>query len=365
MLVRDIGIIGLGQWQGEPIENDHFAALVAGAQAKDPYKGRRADDGTIRIAGMELGPDRFARTIAAIERSFQDPFRGTRRRRYFPADLAVSTAETEAARAALEAAKISAEDVDALLVQSFLPDGIQPKNGPIIANNLGITRAPAWEVDSICNSAITHFTVAGSLITSGFARHVLCVQSTAYSRVTDPGASSSVQEGDMATAFVVGASPGTRAAVAWRTDGRLHGAIKLHWATPTGVQPRRWWERSQESLMIGFDPELQSQVMSEIESNARVVCTEALARAELRTDDIDILIGTQAMAWYSPFLSDVLGLRDDVVFDTFTEYGNISSSGPVATMLEATRIGRIRRGSKVLLFGPAAGYTFAAAVIEW
>jgi 3-oxoacyl-[acyl-carrier-protein] synthase III len=366
VIIQDIGILGMGLWKGEVISNDRFASThVTGSEVKDPYRGQRSDDGTIRIAGMEFTSDRYARTIAALERSFLDPCRGTQRRRYFPTDLKVSDAESEAARNAIADAGLTPADVGAVLVQSFLPDVIQPKNAALVAHNLGIHNAPAWEVDSICNSALTHVTVGSSLIMSGLARHVLCVQSTAYSRVSDPSSSSAIQEGDMASAFVLGPSAGTRMACSFRTDGRLHAAINLHWGPPAGSPQRRWWEPSQERLLIGFEPTLQQQVMGEIAGNALTVCTEALQRAEMRRGDLDLFIAHQPMSWNRAFMEDVLDLADGVAFDTFEEYASINSAGIPASVHHARLEGRIKKGSKVLLFGPAAGYTFSAIAIKW
>jgi len=366
MIAKDIGIVGMGLWEGEPVTNEHFGArYVSDAQVKDPYKGRRDDDGTVRIAGMEFNRDRHPRTLAAIEHSFADPYRGTRRRRFFPRDLKVSDAETEAARKAIADAGLTAEDIDVVLVQSFLPDELHPKNASLICYNLGITRAPAWEVDTICNSSITQLMVSSSLILAGFARRVLCVQSVAYSRVTDPGASSTVQEADMASAFVVGRSPGTRMAFAWRTDGQLHAAIKLHWAPPVGAKPRRWWESSQDSLVIGFDPGLQAKLMGQIAENAPIVCAEALERAEIPLDDLDVFITHAATYWQTSFMADTLGLRPGVPFEKFEEYANINSAGIPTAVQHARLEGRIQKGGRVLLFGPAAGYTYAAAAIVW
>src|SRR5262245_57695342 len=102
MIAKDIGIVGTGLWEGEPVTNAYFGTrYAADSQVKDPYKGRRSDDGTIRVAGLEFSRARHPRTVAALEHCFTDQFRGTRRRRFFPRDLKVSDAETEAARKAL------------------------------------------------------------------------------------------------------------------------------------------------------------------------------------------------------------------------------------------------------------------------
>jgi len=364
-MTNDIGILGTGLWQCEAISNEMMRRDVQQAEVKDPYHGRRDDSGAVSIAGMVFTPDKHARTLAAIERSFRDPYRGTRRRRIFPPTFKVSDAESDAARRAIADAGMTPADIGALLVQSFLPDDIQPKNQGLVAHNLGITHAPAWGVESICNSPITHFTIGSSLIVAGHAETVLCVQSSALSRVTDPNSSSTVQEADMASAFVLGRSPGARAAFSWRTDGRLHGAISTPWEVPAGAPPRRYWEPSKERLMVHFDPSLQAELMGEIAEKARIVCAEALARAEMTLDEIEVFISHQPMSWYDAFISDVLGLRDGVLFGTFEEYANINASSITASLHHARLEGRITKGTKVLMFGPAAGYTYGAAALRW
>lgn len=373
MIARGVGILGTGLWEGPPVGNDAFAWLGQpaggdGVAVKDPFRGARDADGAVRVAGMVFRPGEDDRTLAALERSFTDPFRGARRRRIFPRDLRTSEAEIAAARAALTDARVPAEAIDAVLVQSFLPDEMHPKNAALVAAGLGIRRAACFEVDSICNSVVTQLSVACAQIAAGFARHVLCVQSVAYSRVSDPGASSTVQEGDGAGAFVVGPSEGGSIAFSFRTDGRLHGAIRLGWDVPTprpGAPRRAYWEGSQERLLIRFEPELQPQVMGELRAYAREVCGEALARAELTVAELDLFVSHQPMAWYAAFMEDSLGLADGVSYDTFAEYGSINSVSLSASLHHARRARRVSPGSRVLLFGPAAGYTYAAAAVRW
>lgn len=365
-MFRDIGILGVGLWEGAPVGNDFFGdAYLQKSQVKDPYKGMRDASGVVRVAGLELTPDRYERTIGAIEESFRDPWRGTRRRRYFPEDLRVSDAETDAARRALDRAGVAPAQVGAVLVQSFLPDELQPKNAALVAHNLGIRNAPAWEVDSLCNSAITQLTVGTSLIASGFAEHVLCVQSCAYSRVMDRGASACVQEADMASAFVIGRREGSTASFAWETDGRLHAAIHLAWGPPTGAPPRRYWQPSPDRLLIRFDPALQPEVNAQTRDLARGVCDRALEAAGFRIDEVDAFVTHQPMSWFGTLLLDVLGLRSHVLVESFAEYANVNSACIPASLTVGLEAGRIRRGSKVLIFAPAAGYTFGAAALRW
>lgn len=364
--VADVGILGTGVWQAPPVGNERYERFAAAAGAvRDPFKGKRSDDGTIHIAGLELTRARYPRTLAAVERAFADPYRGARRRRFFPDDMRVSEAEVAAAKSALAAARLGAWDVDVVLTHSFLPDELTPKNAARVAFELGIGAAAAWELDSVCNSAVSQMTTAAALVSAGIARNVLCTQSCAYSRVTDPHTASTVQEADLAAAFVVGKREGSKMAFAWRTDGRLHDATLLKWDAPTGDRGRRYWERSREQLLIRFDAELQPQVMGDLQRYAPIVVQEALARADMKLEEVDVFISHQPMAWYPEFIEETLGLRAGAMVHTFEEFANVNSPSLTASLQHALALGRIARGARVLFFGPAAGYTYGAAALRW
>lgn len=364
-MIRDIGVVGTGLWESEPIGNEVFAHLQTGVEVQDPYRGCRDDDGVVRVAGAELHPGEHDRTIAAVERSFTDPFRGAKRRRWFPEDLRVSDAETDAARRALDDAGIGPQDVGAVLVHSFLPDELNPKNGPLIADHLGITSALAFDVDSVCNSALTQMMVGASLIRSGQARFVLCTQSIAYSRVRDSNASSTVMEADMASAYVLGRVPGCEMAFAWRTAGELHAAISLEWRRPSAAPRTPYWKGPSEQLLIGFDRELQKRVNADVARYATETTSEVLRVAEAELDDVELFVTHQPMSWFRPYMEDTLGLRDGVAFDTFEEYANINSPSVTASLHEARRAGRLERGTRALIYCPAAGYTYGAVSLRW
>jgi 3-oxoacyl-[acyl-carrier-protein] synthase III len=169
----------------------------------------------------------------------------------------------------------------------------------------------------------------------------------------------------MASAFVLGPVPGAEMAFSWRTDGSLHAAISLQWSAPSGAPGRRYWERSDERLLIRFDHELQQRVNREVAQHAVVTTAEALARAEMRLRDVELFATHQPMSWYGAFMDDVLGLADGVSCSSFEDYANVNSASLPASLHDARRAGRLPRGSRVLLFCPAAGYTYGAVAMRW
>ncbi len=365
-MIRDIGVLGIGLWGAEPITNEVFGAeFQRSAATSDPYRGRRGDDGIVRVAGAELVPGKHDRAIAAVEHSFSDPYRGARRRRWFPPDMPVSDAEVAAAKSALADAGLGIEDIDAILVHSFLPDGLSPKNSPLVAHKLGFRGGLALEVDSVCNSALSHMMLGASLIASGQARRVLCVQSIAYSRLRDERASATVFEADMAGAYVLGPVPGAQMAFSWRTAGELHAAISLGWRRPTGTPQPPYWQGTGERLLISFDRELQGLVNAQVAEYATLTAAEALGRAGWSIDEIELFVSHQPMSWFTAYMEDTLGLADGVAFSTFEEYANINSSSVTASLCEAKRAGRLERGTRALIYCPAAGYTYGSVALRW
>jgi len=152
---------------------------------------------------------------------------------------------------------------------------------------------------------------------------------------------------------------------AFRTDGKLHDATLLQWDAPTHSPKRRYWERPNQQLLIRFDPELQPLVMGDLQRYAPIVVGEALAHADMRLEDVDVFISHQPMAWYPEFIEETLGLRAGVMFHTFEEYANVNSPSLTASLHGAIAAGKVGAGSRVLFFGPAAGYTYAAAALTW
>jgi 3-oxoacyl-[acyl-carrier-protein] synthase-3 len=81
--------------------------------------------------------------------------------------------------------------------------------------------------------------------------------------------------------------------------------------------------------------------------------------------DVEAFVTHQPMRWFGTLLLDVLGLPSEVLVDSFEEYANVNSVCITSSLALGLSAGRIRRGTRVLVFGPASGYTFGAAAIRW
>ena len=97
----------------------------------------------------------------------------------------------------------------------------------------------------------------------------------------------------------------------------------------------------------------------------REVTVEAVARAGLQLDDIDLFVYHQANARITKALGEKLELRPERVVDCIETLGNSSAATLPVALAVAEQDGRLRPGSKVLVSAFGAGFTWGGGVITW
>jgi len=92
---------------------------------------------------------------------------------------------------------------------------------------------------------------------------------------------------------------------------------------------------------------------------------QAVDRAGLTLDDIDLLIPHQANLRIIELAARHLGMPMDKVFVNLDRYGNTSAASIPIALNEAVEQGLLRDGMNVCLVGFGAGLTWAATVVRW
>ncbi|MGA7910514.1 MAG: 3-oxoacyl-ACP synthase, partial [Candidatus Dormiibacterota bacterium] len=130
---------------------------------------------------------------------------------------------TKAARAALDAAGIKAEDLDMILVGTSSPDGPFPSIAARIQDELDAPGAVAWDTLAACTSFMYGLSIADSFIATERADNVLVVGAEVLSRMLDySNRGTAVIFGDGAGAAVVRPAPKGAGFLSWclGADGR-------------------------------------------------------------------------------------------------------------------------------------------------
>jgi 3-oxoacyl-[acyl-carrier-protein] synthase-3 len=93
--------------------------------------------------------------------------------------------------------------------------------------------------------------------------------------------------------------------------------------------------------------------------------TEAVEKAGLTLDDVDLFVYHQANARILRAVGERLGLDPDRVIDSIAKLGNTSAATIPLALAQAKAGGQLRKGARVLLGAFGAGLSWGATVIEW
>jgi 3-oxoacyl-[acyl-carrier-protein] synthase-3 len=269
----------------------------------------------------------------------------------FTSDLAV-----QAARAALDAAGLVADDIDLLLVATTTPDLVFPSTACIVQAKLGMSNGrPAFDLQAVCSGFVYALSVADQFIKTGAAKHVLVVGAETLSRITDwNDRGNCILWGDGAGAVVVGASdePGI-IATHIHADGRHKELLRTTTGPSTGLQ---------EPAVMRMEGNAVFKMA--VNTLDRIV-DETLEANGLSKSDIDWLVPHQANIRIISATAKKLGMSMDHVVTTVAEHGNTSAASVPLAFDVAVRDGRIQRGQTVLMEAFGGGFTWGAALLKY
>ena len=275
---------------------------------------------------------------------------GIRERCRAEPDERVSDYASRVGAKALKAAGITAEQLDLIIVATLSQDELTPNTAPIVAHDLGATRAGAFDVGAACTSFLSAVAQGASQIECGRAEYVLVVGADFITRITDyTDRRSAPLFADAAGAVVLG--PGGE-------DRGVIGPIVLG---ADGSQAGTLFATLADRKVRMDGPEVFRHAIARMSQVTR----DAVERAGLTLDDIDLFIYHQANARITKALGERLGLAPDRVVECIETIGNASAAMIPVGLATAIEDGRLRPGSRVLLSAFGAGFVWGGGVIDW
>jgi 3-oxoacyl-[acyl-carrier-protein] synthase III len=285
-----------------------------------------------------------------------DPFRGSVQRRVVAGDESSLLLECQAARSALTAANLTADEIDLAIVSSLFPSDVGPGLATHLAQQLGL-RCPAWNLESTCASALIALQTAQALIQTGTYRQVLIVVSHIGSQAVNEADTLSWSMGDGAAAMVVGADRANRGILSMQIVPTIAtcGAYTHELTIDSQGNPR---------IQTGTGENVSSLAVTAADT-VRECCQSAVAAAGISLDRIDYFAFNTPTAWYASVCAKALGIDPGRVIDLYPTYANIGPVFPLANLYHAAASGKIRPDDLVLVYANGAGATAAAMVIRW
>lgn len=281
---------------------------------------------------------------------------GISARHYVVDGMQASDLAVEASKRALDAASLTANDLDLIIVATSTPDyfGGFPSTACVVQRKLGITNeCAAVDVQAVCSGFVYAVSIADSYIKSGAHKKVLVIGAEVFSRILNfEDRTTCVLFGDGAGAVILSASkePGVLA-TKMHADGRFTDILcvagKLHNGAIDG------------SAFLYMDGQAVFKLAVSVLDK---VANEVLKLAEMTSDQVDWLIPHQANIRIMQSTAKKLGLSMEKMIVTVDQHGNTSAASIPLALDQGVRDGRIKPGQSVMMEGVGGGFTWGAVL---
>jgi 3-oxoacyl-[acyl-carrier-protein] synthase III len=269
-------------------------------------------------------------------------------------DETTATLATLASRKALDAAAMTAADIDLIIVATATPDQTFPASATLVQHALGANGCVAFDVAAVCSGFLYAFSVAESMIRAGSAKNALVIGSETFSRILDwEDRATCVLFGDGAGAVILSGEVGIRGALATRlhADGKHNELLYVDGGPSTTGTVGKLRMKGRE-------------VFRHAVTNLANVMTETLAAADIDASDVDWVVPHQANARIIDATAKKLGLDPAKVILTVDQHANTSAASVPLALDVAVRDGRIKADDIIVLEAMGGGFTWGASVVR-
>lgn len=289
---------------------------------------------------------------------------GIRERRIAAEGEFTSHMATQAALKALEQAGMSANEIDLIVVATITPDTPTPATACYVQQQLGASKAVAFDISAACSGFLYAMKMCNSLISDGAFKNALIIGAEKLSSATNwEDRTTCVLFGDGAGAAILRRSePGEGAIVATEigTDGNLVHLLEI----PGGgcalpITAENAGQHLQTLTMQG------REVFKIAVTRMKEAAEKVIERAGWNPAEIACVIPHQANLRIIDAIADRLAVPNERVFVNLDKYGNTSAAAVAIALDEAHRTGAFKRGDQIVLVVFGAGLTWAAAAIRW
>ncbi len=293
--------------------------------------------------------DEWIRTRTGIER------------RYISLDENTSDLAVEASKKALSQARLSAEEIDLIIVATVTPDNFTPSTACIVQDKLGAKNAWAFDINAACTGFIYALKLGRSLIRSGEANNALIIGAETLSKALNwKDRGSCVLFGDGAGATVLTSTEedcGIKC-VNVKSDGSKGDSLVIQ-GLPLNSPFKDGREVSENYInMNGREIfKFATKVMEES-------IVEILEKENIKIEDIAAIIPHQANLRIIDYAVKRLGIPREKFITNLQNYGNTSGASIPIALCESIDEGNLKKGDNIIMVGFGGGLTWGAALIK-
>jgi len=290
---------------------------------------------------------------------------GIRQRHVAAEGEASSDMAAHAAVRALEAAGLSAKDLDLIIVGTVTPDMPLPSTAAFVQHKIGARPdCPSFDVAAACAGFIYGLSIADQFIAGGGAKRVLVIGVELLTRVLDwKDRSTCVLFGDGAGAAIVGPAIDDGKGLLCThiyADGSQADALKI-----PGGGSRFPASHATVDAGLHYVHMVGQDVFKYAVRALSSASLTALESSGISKDEIRWVVPHQANLRILDAVSKRVGIPLERFVLNISKYGNTSSASIPIALDEARRAGIIRDGDSVLMTALGGGFAWGSAVVRF
>jgi 3-oxoacyl-[acyl-carrier-protein] synthase-3 len=264
---------------------------------------------------------------------------------------------------ALKMAGLTPDDVDLIICSTSSPEHIFPATACIIQDQLGASKAGAFDLSAACSGFIYALQTGSQSIKVGDSKVVLVIGAETLSRFVDwTDRNTCILFGDGAGAFVLQASeqPGGIQKGVIHSDGSGGDYLTI----PAGGSAH---PTSEATLHSGKHfIHMNGKEVFRFATRVLVQSThEVLAKTGWKVEELKMIIPHQANKRIIDAAARGLNLPIEQFYINLDKYGNTSTASIPIAAVEAAKNKKINPGDKLVFVGFGAGLTWGALAVEW
>ncbi len=312
-----------------------------------------------------LTNDDLSRMLGEDINEFVSQVIGIRERHICAADESTADLATEAARHALEAAKVRAEDLDLIILATDTPEYLSPATSVVVQHRLGAHRAGTFDINCACAGFVTALDTASKFIIADSSyKKILVIGAYAMSKYLDwTDKKTATIFADGAGAVVLEASADAPGFLASRlvADGSYHKHMGIY---AGGTQ----MPVTEEVLGEGIWTKVRFAQKYPPEVNIEgwpAIIHDVLEKCELQLDEVGLFLFTQVNLSTIKAVMSGLEIPMSRTHTIMQKWGYTGSACIPMALDDAVRARKLEHGQVVVMCASGGGLNMACAAFRF
>ena len=287
---------------------------------------------------------------------------GIKERRIAQEGETTASLAAEAARRAIANAGLTPADIGLIVCGTITPEMTFPSTACFIAKELGLSDAPAFDLQAACSGFIYAMDTASQFVISGRYKHVLAIGAETLSRITDyTDRGSCILFGDGAGAVVLSRTEDPERGLIYSSlhaDGNGWNMLYCPPGSRHPISQKMIDSRGQYMKLNGRD------VYKFAVNRFAELIQDAMTKCNLLPEQVAMIVPHQVNQRIIDSAIEKIGFPMERVFVNIEQMGNTSSASIPIALDEVWRSGRLKRGDAIIMVAFGAGLTWANAVVR-